>query len=208
MTNGNDATVTNAQFNTVPLVNYFEIPEDHTLTDVLQGYDRDTVVDTSGLNWKIITYPDSGTYILTDPIVGSFTYTPIHNYNGIDILGFSVYDDGLHADSTLTFINVIPVNDAPVTKPGATGKLNLLTSSSVLGSITNEGHTISSIFSTNTLGSDVDIPHYINFSDVTGMAIISVTDLGPNKWKYCLLYWAHPPKLFFHPGVSNYKRLQ
>jgi hypothetical protein len=169
--------------NTVPLTKFFEVNEDQTLAENLQGYDEDSNIEEHGLNYYIITPPENGIASVVDATAGSISYTPNPNFNGTDILGYKISDNAGNSDSTITYIKVNPVNDAPViTKESIT--LSELGNSEILGS-ENIGQRVKDIISSFNIVTDVDIPFYIDISEVTGIAITSSTNLSANKWKYC-----------------------
>jgi VCBS repeat-containing protein len=79
-------------------------------------------VDADTLTYSVVTAPTHGTLTLTS--AGTFTYTPVANYNGPDVFTFKANDS--HADSNIgTFnLNISPVDDPlTLTLPSATTQL-------------------------------------------------------------------------------------
>ena len=121
--------------NTVPTANSGLVPvlEDTTVTGNLTGLASDADLDV--LTFSANSLPAHGVLVLNAN--GSYTYTPVANFNGTDSFNYTVTDaDGASRTATLTF-NVVPVYDAPsVTAQIATqtandlGTLNLNTGSS------------------------------------------------------------------------------
>ncbi len=76
--------------------------------------DNDVDLDNNNLATTVITMPGNGNLLLQPS--GIFTYTPDVNYNGLDSFTYEVCDDGTPSlcDQALVFIDVLPVNDAPV----------------------------------------------------------------------------------------------
>ncbi|WP_143709188.1 Ig-like domain-containing protein, partial [[Flexibacter] sp. ATCC 35208] len=75
---------------------------------------NDTDVEGNTLTASVQTGPVHGTIVLNTN--GSYTYTPVSNYNGVDSVKYSVCDNGtpgMCSVGTLR-ITVTPVNDAPV----------------------------------------------------------------------------------------------
>src|SRR5213075_122034 len=92
----------------------YTTPEDTTLTVVAPGVlANDGDVDGDPLTSILVTGPAHG--VLTLNTNGSFTYTPVLNYNGPDSFTYKANDG--QADSptnAIVSITVTPVNDAPV----------------------------------------------------------------------------------------------
>jgi VCBS repeat-containing protein len=93
----------------------YTTPEDTTLTVVAPGVlGNDGDVDGDALTAILVVGPTNG--VLTLNTNGSFTYTPVLNYNGPDSFAYKA-NDGL-ADSptnAIVSITVTPVNDPPGT---------------------------------------------------------------------------------------------
>ncbi|MEA4926958.1 MAG: tandem-95 repeat protein [Syntrophomonadaceae bacterium] len=87
----------------------FTTDEDTVLNDSLTGYAAD--VDGDTLAYAKVSDPTHGT--LTVNTSGSFTYTPVANFNGTDSFTWSVSDGTASATATAT-ITVDAVNDAPI----------------------------------------------------------------------------------------------
>ncbi|WP_263146729.1 Ig-like domain-containing protein [Pseudomonas sp. RIT-PI-AD] len=86
----------------------FALSEDTPFSGVLLASD----VDGDALTFSATSLPLHGNLILNAD--GSFTYTPLANYNGADSFTYQVRDaDGGLSTATVTF-TIAPVNDAPV----------------------------------------------------------------------------------------------
>jgi hypothetical protein len=70
-------------------------------------------LDGDSLTYSILDSTVNGTLILSDPISGTFIYSPIENFNGSDNLTFSV-SDGILLDTGTVNITVVGLNDAPI----------------------------------------------------------------------------------------------
>jgi VCBS repeat-containing protein len=80
-----------------------------------------TLIATDGdgdtLTYIVVSGPTHGTLTLNAD--GSFTYTPVANYNSLDSFTFKANDGLLDSNTATVSITVTPVNDAPVnTVPG------------------------------------------------------------------------------------------
>ncbi|RFM31359.1 Ig-like domain-containing protein, partial [Chitinophaga silvisoli] len=87
--------------------------EDGTLTVSAPGVlGNDNDVDDVTLSANMVTGPLHGTFTLNRN--GSFTYTPVTNFNGVDTVVYSACDLEGACDTALILINVQPVADPPV----------------------------------------------------------------------------------------------
>ena len=87
--------------------------EDTALTVEASGVlANDTDPDGDALNAALVSGPTHGS--LTLNANGSFTYTPIANYNGPDTFTYRANDGTLDSGLATVTITVTPVNDAPV----------------------------------------------------------------------------------------------
>ena len=86
--------------------------EDTTITGTLTASDADG--DT--LAYTLVTQANHGTVTLN--LDGSFSYTPDENYSGNDSFVFRV-SDGHSVTSASGFLQVGPINDAPVAQNGS-----------------------------------------------------------------------------------------
>ena len=86
---------------------FIDMYEDTTIQIELIGND----VDTNDLTYEIVTNPLYGTFELNSNIV---TYTPQSNYFGSDIIQYVVKDDHNASNISNLFINIISVNDIPI----------------------------------------------------------------------------------------------
>ncbi|EIA07353.1 hypothetical protein HJ01_03358 [Flavobacterium frigoris PS1] len=96
----------------------------------LDANDTDADGDTLTVVSGTITTAQGGTVVLTSN--GSYTYTPVLNYNGLDSFNYTV-TDGNSSDIGLVTITVTAVNDAPVavddaatTNPGVLVRIPVL----------------------------------------------------------------------------------
>ncbi len=89
-------------------------PEDEDITFDVVGNDSDPNGDNLG-DPTIIDGPNHGDVV--DNGDGTFTYTPIPNYNGPDTITYVICDTGnpVLCDTAIVVIDVTPVNDAPTT---------------------------------------------------------------------------------------------
>jgi len=150
-------TVTSINDAPVAATDYASVLED-TPGDTLDVLSNDTDPELDSLYSNIITQPTSGgtaTVLNGDSII----YIPPSNFNGADTLIYSVCDDGFPnlCDTDTVFINVIPVNDAPV---AAVDSITVSedTSGVVIAPLLNDADVegdslhIGYLFSTQTLG--------------------------------------------------------
>src|SRR5262249_15238745 len=87
--------------------------EDTTLTVSAPGIlGNDSDVDSSRLGPATITGPAHAT--LTLSVIGSSTYTPASNFNGLDSFTYKTTDGSLQSGLATVTITVNPVNDRPV----------------------------------------------------------------------------------------------
>lgn len=104
-------------------------PEDTPLNDNVMNNDRVLC------NLPIIvtgnTLPQHGSVIVNAD--GTFTYTPVLNYNGTDSFDYTITDNAGGSSTATVFISIDPVNDPPVTlNDSATVNYNLPTSNNIL----------------------------------------------------------------------------
>ena len=99
-------TITVDPVNDAPTVSAdaFTLEEDMTLRDTIADEDVE-----GGLTYSLQIAPAGGLVLLSD---GSFTYTPIQDFNGQDEFVYAVVD-GLFANSATVSLTVSPVNDPP-----------------------------------------------------------------------------------------------
>ncbi|HLN64146.1 MAG TPA: tandem-95 repeat protein, partial [Symbiobacteriaceae bacterium] len=99
----------------VAVNNTYSTPEDTVLTIAAPGLlGNDTDVDGNPLAVVVasVSTPTSGS--VTVNADGSFTYTPVLNYNGSVTFTYQVTDGSLQSAAATVTVNVTPVNDAPV----------------------------------------------------------------------------------------------
>jgi gliding motility-associated-like protein len=83
--------------------------------DIIENdYDEKTSIDISSLAVSI--KPRYGT-VSVNPVNGDVTYTPNRNFSGVDVLQYSICDDGIPCEpecgTAFVYIVVEPVNDKP-----------------------------------------------------------------------------------------------
>jgi large repetitive protein len=71
-----------------------------------------TDADNDPLEYSIISNAMHGNFVLQ--MDGYYTYMPAPNYNGVDMITYSVCDNSGACDAATLILNVTPVNDAPV----------------------------------------------------------------------------------------------
>ena len=103
-------TITVNPVNDIPVANGSTLitDEDTAKDGQLTGSD----VEGSTLTYQLATNASHGNVVLNPD--GSYTYTPVANYNGSDSFTFTVSDGSLTSVSATVTITVNPVNDAPV----------------------------------------------------------------------------------------------
>ncbi|WP_197040324.1 Ig-like domain-containing protein, partial [Mycobacterium sp. URHB0044] len=88
----------------------FTTNEDTQLTGNLLTNDAD--VEGSTLTASLVTGPSHGALALNPD--GSFTYTPVANYNGTDTFTYTASDGSLTSPAATVSITITTVNDTPV----------------------------------------------------------------------------------------------
>jgi Domain of unknown function (DUF4082)/Bacterial Ig domain/Bacterial Ig-like domain (group 3)/Calx-beta domain/Cadherin-like domain/Purple acid Phosphatase, N-terminal domain len=106
---GNIAPVANADFYTMSEDSSLSVP---VANGVLKN---DTDVEHDVLSAVLVSLPAHG--LLTMNSVGGFTYTPSLNYAGPDAFAYKAFDGQLFSEAATVTINVLQVNDAPVSEP-------------------------------------------------------------------------------------------
>ncbi len=94
----------------IPSVNLtddvFEMSEDEILADSV------SINDTPDLTYTVLTPTQNGTFdLMTD---GTFIYTPVTNYFGADSMQYIACSIYGVCDTATVYINILPVNDAPM----------------------------------------------------------------------------------------------
>ena len=105
--------VTVASVNDLPIATADSVTtsEDTALTIFVLENDADP--DADKLTIANITQPAHGVAVI-DPGDTTLTYTPAHNYWGLDSLAYTVSDGQSGRDTATVVVTVIPVNDPPV----------------------------------------------------------------------------------------------
>lgn len=106
--------------NNPPIANpdSYTTTEDVPLTVAAPGaLTNDTDMDGDALSAKVVDAPLHGVLQLNTD--GSFTYTPVLNFNGVDSFHYAACDPPGLCDTTTVVITVTPVNDAPITNGDA-----------------------------------------------------------------------------------------
>ena len=89
--------------------------EDSVTVIIELGNDTDPDNNINPGAVQIIGGPSNGTAII-NVLTGAITYTPTLNFFGADSIHYSICDSGfpVYCDSAWIYINVLPVNDAPL----------------------------------------------------------------------------------------------
>lgn len=97
--------------NDAPVANggSYNTNEDETLNAAITN---DTDADGDELDYSIISQPMNGIMVLQSN--GTFSYTPITNYNGPDMATYEVCDQNNVCDAAVLQFMVAPANDPPV----------------------------------------------------------------------------------------------
>ncbi|NVM36012.1 MAG: tandem-95 repeat protein [Candidatus Lokiarchaeota archaeon] len=90
----------------------FTTDEDTIIFIDILGNDYD--VDGDSLEVSFIDYPLYGTITSSPNPDGSFTYTPIGTFNGVESFTYVVNDGSVDSNLATVSITITPVNDAPV----------------------------------------------------------------------------------------------
>ncbi len=91
----------------------FIVNEDENLNDDLSPNDSDKEGNNITYTATAVSGPGNGNVVINAD--GTFTYTPLNNFNGNDSFDYEACDDGLPSacDTATVFIVVDPVNDKP-----------------------------------------------------------------------------------------------
>src|SRR5947199_158400 len=97
----------------VALNDSFATDEDTALTITAPGVlGNDTDIDSPTLTAVVVTGPSHGA--LTLNANGSFTYTPVANFNGPDSFTYKANDGQADSNLATVALTINPVNDAPL----------------------------------------------------------------------------------------------
>jgi hypothetical protein len=161
---------------TVNRVDDAPVANDGTLTTneetAVNGTLTSSDVDGPAATYIIVSNPVHGTISNFNATAGTFTYTPVTDYNGPDSFTFKANDGTLDSNIATINITVVAVNDAPV-----------LTDNAVIDAILQAtanppGRKISSLF--NGIVSDADIG-----DSVSGIAVIgNPQNANQGTWQY------------------------
>ncbi len=97
----------------------FSTNEDVNFTGILTATDTDT--NLSSLSYSKVLNSSHGTVVVDSN--GSFTYSPIANYNGSDRFDYNI-SDGINNVTQSVTITVVPINDAPIITSSNTVAVN------------------------------------------------------------------------------------
>ena len=113
-------TITIDPVNDAPVANNdtYSTAEDTTLNEpaITGVLANDTDIETDPLTATLITPPGSAASFTLNPD-GSFDYTPLTNFNGIDTFTYRAYDGNDFSTTATATITVTPTNDPPVLDP-------------------------------------------------------------------------------------------
>ncbi|MBF0451490.1 MAG: tandem-95 repeat protein [Candidatus Magnetomorum sp.] len=102
------------------------VPEDHSIQWYLNASD----IDLDSLIYTAVALPQKGQ--LTVSSSGVASYTPLHNFWGLDHFSFVAADAAAQSDMAWVTITITPVNDPPVAKSDA---FDILEDRSVSGQV-------------------------------------------------------------------------
>ncbi len=104
-------TINNTPDAPVAIDDNYTTPEDSTLimNVLFNDYDPDNNIDSTQLS--ILDTPENGTLEITN---NRIIYVPASNFNGTDQFKYQICDSTNLHDSAFVYINITPINDAPV----------------------------------------------------------------------------------------------
>ncbi|MBI2826642.1 MAG: DUF4082 domain-containing protein, partial [Planctomycetia bacterium] len=123
----------------VAVNNSYSTNEDSVLTIAATGVlANDTDAEGDPLTAAVVTGPTHGTLALNAD--GSFTYSPVLNYNGADSFTYRANDGTSNSNTATVALTVVSVNDPPfaVTNSYSTNEGTVLTVSSASGVLAND----------------------------------------------------------------------
>lgn len=124
---------------------------------------NDTDVDSNPLTAVLVAGPTNGSLTLNAD--GSFTYTPVANYNGADSFTYQANDSFLNSNTATVNITVNPVNDAPVATDDA---------------YTTAEDTPLTIAAVGVLGNDIDLDTLTLNAVLVGNPVNGLVVLNPD----------------------------
>ncbi|PYR63826.1 MAG: hypothetical protein DMF88_24480, partial [Acidobacteria bacterium] len=114
------------------------VAEDGTLTVGAPGVLlNDTDVDNQSLSAALVSPPSHGALTLNTN--GSFTYTPVANYNGNDTFTYRASDGLVNSNTATVTIIVTPVNDPPAVNAGPDQTITSPAAATLAGVATDDG---------------------------------------------------------------------
>ena len=102
--------------------------EDQEHVDFLYGED----VEEDPLTFHVVMEPSHGTVVLNDDELGEYIYAPDPHYFGPDSFSYSVNDGYIFSDTSMVYVSVFGVNDAPVSQDE---NISILEDNSYTGSL-------------------------------------------------------------------------
>jgi VCBS repeat-containing protein len=127
-------------------------PEDTDITIHVLNNDSDP--DGDALTISETTDPGHGSITVNDD--GTITYTPDDNYNGDDQFTYTVSDGHGGTDTATVYVNVTPVNDAPVAAPD---EVTILEDHAATGNVIQGREIDNGDGTTSYAGQDTDPDH-------------------------------------------------
>jgi Tol biopolymer transport system component len=146
--------------------------EDHQITIALTATDP----DDDAVDFTVATQPKHGTLSGDAP---NLVYTPNPDFNGDDVVEFTVSDGYFTSDKAAVTIHVIPVDDAPIATAQAVPAVEDSAVEISLAGTDVEGHDLSFRV--------VDLPQHGTLSSTTGSAVTyrpALNYRGPDRFRF------------------------